>query len=330
MHNGYPDDQLHLAAHLYYLDGIGQEGVAQFLGVSQAKVSRMLALARERGIVRISVAAYEPRDHVVEEKLCKQFGLSAVAVIRTPKGATVAEARRLVGHFGAPFILELIAPGSTVALAGGRTMRELVESIPTDKTRRFTVVQAMGSVDYTVGPADAFELGRQLAYRTGGHFFALNTPAYVPDKRARDLLLAHEQIRGLWKEMKQAKAALIGIGTLENSVFVERGVYSAADRQALRNAGAIGEICGRFYDEAGRECDTPWRSRVMSIELEQVRRIPQVIAVVTGADRAAALAAAIRGRLVKALLIDDAGALALLTAEGVRAKREGREAKHAK
>lgn len=130
--------------------------------------------------------------------------------------------------------------------------------------------------------------------------------------------------------MKQAKAALIGIGTLENSVFVERGVYSAADRQALRNTGAIGEICGRFYDEAGRECDTPWRSRVMSIELEQVRRIPQVIAVVTGADRAAALAAAIRGRLVRALLIDDAGALALLTTEGARAKREEREAKHAK
>lgn len=159
-----------MAAHLYYLDGIGQEGVAQFLGVSQTKESQMLALARKRGVVRISVAAYEPRDHVVEEKLCKQFGLSAVAVIRTPKGATVAEARRLVGHFGAPFILELIAPGSTVALAGGRTMRELVESTPTDKTRRFTVVQAMGSVDYTVGLADAFELGRQLAYRTGGHF----------------------------------------------------------------------------------------------------------------------------------------------------------------
>ncbi|MCS7337340.1 MAG: transcriptional regulator [Verrucomicrobiae bacterium] len=314
MRDGYPEDQLHLAAHLYYLDGIGQEGVAQFLGVSQAKVSRMLALARERGIVRISVAAYEPRDHALEQELCKRFGLTAAAVIKTPKGASVEEARRLVGHFGAPFVLELIPPESTVALAGGRTMRELIESIPNDKTRRLTVVQAMGSVDYTVGPADAFELGRQLASRTGGHFFALNTPAYVPDKRARDLLLAHEQIRGLWKEMKQAKAALVGIGTLDNSVFVERGVYNATDRQDLRNAGAVGEICGRFYDASGHECDTPWRNRVMSIELELVRRIPQVIAVVTGADRAAALAAAIRGRLVKAVLIDDTGASALLSA----------------
>ena len=60
MSNEYSDDQLRLVARLYYLDGLGQSEVARFAKVSQAKVSRLLTVARERGIVRISVADYEP------------------------------------------------------------------------------------------------------------------------------------------------------------------------------------------------------------------------------------------------------------------------------
>jgi DNA-binding transcriptional regulator LsrR (DeoR family) len=82
--------------------------------------------------------------------------------------------------------------------------------------------------------------------------------------------------------------------------------------QDLKQCGAVGEICGRFFDAAGRECDSPWRDRVLSIDLEQVRRIPQVIGVVAGADRATAVTAAIRGGLVKSLVLDVAGAQALL------------------
>src|SRR5512147_2051675 len=123
----YADEQLRLAARLYYLDGLGQSEVARFVRVSQAKVSRLLAAARERGIVRISVAEYEPRNHELERSLRAQFGLDAVAVIKTLEGATAEDARRAVGHFGAPFVAGLVPPKSVVAIAGGRTIHELVE-----------------------------------------------------------------------------------------------------------------------------------------------------------------------------------------------------------
>jgi DNA-binding transcriptional regulator LsrR (DeoR family) len=294
------------------MDGLGQAEVAKFVKVSQAKISRLLALAKERGIVRISVAEYELRHQALEGELRKRLKLVAAAVIKTMPGSTAEEVRRTVGHFGAPFVASLMPAGSVVAIAGGRTIRDLIQPLPEDKQRRLTVVQAMGSIDYTVGPVDALELGRTLARRSGGFFLTLNTPAFVTDKRTRDSFLAHEQIRGLWRQLKQAEVALVGIGTLDNSAFVDRGVLSTADLQELRACGAVGEICGRFYDKTGRECDSPWRDRVMSIDLEQVRLIPQVIGVVTGADRAAAIAAAIRGGLVKSLVIDEAGAKALL------------------
>lgn len=312
MPHSYSDETLRLAARLYYVDGMGQAEVAQFVRVSQAKVSRLLAMARERGIVRISVAEYEPRDPALEQRLQKQFKFSAVAVIKTVEAATVDEARRALAHFGAAFVSSLIPPRSTVAIAGGRTMRELVQSLPLDAERRVTAVQAMGSVDSNVGPVDAFELGRSMARRLGGSFLTINTPAFVPDKRTRDSFLALPQIRAVWQQLNKADVVLIGIGTLDNSVFVERGVLSAGDLKKLAACGAVGEICGRFFDRNGRECDSSWRDRVISIELEHLRRTPQVIGMIAGADRAEAIRAAVKGGLIKSLIIDVPGALALL------------------
>jgi DNA-binding transcriptional regulator LsrR (DeoR family) len=313
--NDYSDETLRLAARLYYVDGLGQTEVARLVKVSQAKVSRLLALARERGIVRISVAEYEPRNTCIERELAKKLRLNSAAVIKTIEGATGEDARRAVAHFGSSFVSSLVPRDSVVAIAGGRTMRELVQHLPEDRERRVTVVQAMGSVDSSVGPVDALELGRAMARRLGGFFLTLNTPAFVPDKKTRDSFLALPQIRTVWKRLAEADVALIGIGTLDNSVFVDRGVLNKDDLAKLAARGAVGEICGRFFDRNGRECDSPWRDRVMAIELDQLRKVQQVIAMVAGADRSEAISAAARGGLLKSLIIDEAGALALLGKE---------------
>jgi DNA-binding transcriptional regulator LsrR (DeoR family) len=95
-------------------------------------------------------------------------------------------------------------------------------------------------------------------------------------------------------------------------VFIERKVLGPADLDRVRKAGAVGEILGRFYDKAGDEVQTPFRQRVVSIGLEELRRVKRVLAVVAGGNRAAAIRAAVRGGLVKSLVIDDEGAKALL------------------
>jgi DNA-binding transcriptional regulator LsrR (DeoR family) len=311
MQSHYSDEQLRLAARLYYLDRLAQSEVARFVKVSQAKVSRLLAVARERGIVRITVAEYEPRNTALERRLRKELGLNAIAVIKVLDGAKAEDARRAVGHFGAPFVGSLLRPKSVVAIAGGRTIRELVQLLPEDRERHLTVVQAMGSIDSTIGPEDAVELGRVLARRSGGRFQTLNTPAFVPDRKTRDALLGLAQIRAVRELLAEATTAIVGVGTPSNSVFVERGVLTPRDTEALAACGAVGEICGRFYDKHGRECISPWRDRVLSIELEQIRRIPHVIGVVAGGDRSAAIVAAIRGGLLKSLLVDESTALLL-------------------
>lgn len=307
----YSDDVLRMAASLYYVDGLGQTEVANLVRVSQTKISRLLAVALDRGIVRISVDQYDPRLKALEDQLCAKFGLRSAAVIKTARNATREAARQTVGHFGAPFVASLFPTAGVIAIGGGRSVAEVIHRFRRSDGRRLTVVQAMGSIDSNISPVDALELGRTLVNLWGGEFLTLSTPAFVPDKKTRDVFLGSDQIKSVWQRLRKADAALVGVGPLEQSVYSERGVLNSADVGQLRGSGAVGEICGRFFDARGNECTSPWRNRAISVELDYLRKIPQVIGVAAGPERAPAVAAAMRGGLLKSLLIDEVGAQAL-------------------
>lgn len=309
----YPDDILRMAATLYYVDNLGQTEVANFVQVSQTKISRLLAVARDRGIVRISVEQYAARNESLERQLCKAFGLKNAAVIQTPATADKQIVRQMVGHFGAPFVASLLPHGGVVALGGGRSVSNVIRRFRRGDLKRLTLVQAMGSIEANISADDAIELGRFIVSLWGGDFLRLNTPAFVPDKKTREMFLSSDQIKSVWERVRRADAALVGVGPIEQSVYLEKGVISPAAIAQLKAAGAVGEICGRFFDEKGRECDSPWRDRAISIELRDLRRVPQVIGVAAGPERAPAIASALRGGLLKTLLIDVAGARALLS-----------------
>jgi deoxyribonucleoside regulator len=171
----------------------------------------------------------------------------------------------------------------------------------------------MGNIGPSASQIDALELSRTLAHRFGGTFYTLNAPAIVQNRPTRDLFLAHEHIQLVWRMLDRLELAFVGIGSPDDSAFVERGVLDPATLADLRRAGAVGEICGRFFDAAGRECSTDYRDRVVGVELSALRATPEVVGVTNGVGRAAAVRAALAGGLVRSLVIDDRGAAALLT-----------------
>ncbi len=310
--SNYSDHQLRLAAKLYYVDGLSQTEVAKYVNVSQAHVSRLLAVAQKQGIVRIFVDEYEPRNIELEKRLKQKYGLAAAAVVKISRTMPAQNLRMAVGRFSVHFVSSFISDGCTVALSGGRTLHELITQLPPAVRNLRGVLQAMGNVDSNITPIDAQELGRLLASHFHSPFYALSSPAFIMDKADRDSFLRLDQIKGMRKRFDEVDLALVGIGSMEDSVFIERGVFTRKDLQDLRKAGAVGEICGRFFDRNGKECATVWKDRVVSIEIDQLRKIPNVICIISGVERAVALRAAIRGGLIKSLAIDEAVAEALL------------------
>ena len=304
---------LAFAARLYYQEGFSQGEVARVLSVSQAKVSRLLKEARNKGIVRIHVEDFQPYEDELQEKLQKEFSLKKAVVIRIPTPSSPEATRRSMGFLSAPRVMELLEGVKTLGITGGRSLLETVRYLPSqgwDPTLH--VVQLMGNVGAVAQESDALELGRMIARKAGGTFLSLNTPAFLADGDTRKALFRHEQVKAVRNFFKSLDAALVGIGTLEDSLFIAQGAMKPSQLKSLQAHGAVGEVCGRFFGPHGKECSTPYKDQVVSIKLEELARVPLVIGVTMGEGRAPAVAAALRGGLVKALVIDAGGAKALL------------------
>jgi len=303
------NEQLHLAARLYYVDGWDQAKVAELVRVSQAKVSRLLSLARKRGIVRITVADYDSRQRLLESELSKRMGLKNVIVIKAMEDLPVSKVREITAHFATPLIESLIPPGSVVALSGGLSLQTIIHQLPIT-SHAPTVVQAVGQMGANLNLWDAQELGRSMAEKWHGKFLLLNAPVYLPNKTACDAMLKLEQIQAIKHAMQEASVALIEIRSANNSLLADS--LGKAERDLLERTHAVGEICGRFFDHNGAECDTPLKTQSLSIEFDTLRRIPQSIGVVTGQEDALPALAAVRGGLIKSLITDESAAKALL------------------
>ncbi len=80
----------------------------------------------------------------------------------------------------------------------------------------------------------------------------------------------------------------------------------------LRQAGAVGEICSRFFDASGRPCITSLDRRMVAIDLGEFRAVPLVVGVGAGEQKARAILGAVRGGYIKSLVTDDVTAKELL------------------
>ena len=111
----------------------------------------------------------------------------------------------------------------------------------------------MGNIGPSVSRIDAIEISRELAQLVGGQFYTLTAPTFAADIHTRDTFLDHSHVRKVWELYGEMRTAFVGIGSLDDSAFIERNVLEPADIDRLRSNGAVGEICGRFYDKDGRD-----------------------------------------------------------------------------
>ena len=124
---------------------------------------------------------------------------------------------------------------------------------------------------------------------------------------------------GTVPQTREAAISPIGAGEVRLTAAARRSrprtlLPSTWDEEAeLRNGGAAGEICARFFDIEGHPCVTSLDRRMVALDLTQLRAVPLVVAVASGKHKAAAILGAVRGGYVKSLVTDDVTAVEMMT-----------------
>jgi DNA-binding transcriptional regulator LsrR (DeoR family) len=302
---------------MYFLDGRSQGDIARVLGTSRSNVSRMLSSARSTGVVEIRINDGHGRDGDLEQALSERFGLTQVRVSAFRPRADVLAA---AGELAAEWLDDTLRDGQTLAIAWGTTLQAVVSCVVVEQPRELEVVPLVGGLSIG-GPLVAVQdLVRELAGRLGATYRYLHGPALLQSEKARDALLAEPSISDVIARARSADVAMVGIGAMGSgsTLHVLRAIrLTDAQRQAFMAKNPVGDICCRFFDAEGQPIRGVVHDRVLGVELADLRRIPTVVAVATGAEKATGALAALGSGIINVLITDASLAHSLLTAAGV-------------
>ena len=301
--------QLAEIADLYYHEQQTQADIADRLGISRVKVSRLLTRAAVLGVVEFVVHRENPRNETLERELEQAFpGLRAYVV-----GPSAADLPTAIGRLAASAAEPHLVPGGTAAISYGRAVHETIRAISSNHLTDLTVVQMAGVEGATNPAVDGWDLVRYCALRLGGGYLHLPAGLFSSSVQLHDVLRADPAIATALERAARADLAIVGVGSMEitNSSLVRAGHLDAQGLAAARGAGSVGYIGGQHYDVDGRPLDELNRL-TLSLDLHSLRRVAQVMGVAHGPDKALPLLGALRGGFLTIVVTDDVAARTVL------------------
>jgi deoxyribonucleoside regulator len=307
-------DQLILdVATFYYEQRLTQEQIAKRINTSRSTVSRLLEEARERGIVHIKINYPWQRKYDLEEQLVTRFGLHEASVLVSEQKSE-EDILRGIGELAARFLDGYIVDGQLLGISYGRSIASTVAALVPSRKVDLTVVPVIGALGSDNPAIDGPDLVRRFADAYGGEYRYFPAPLLVEDIRTRDALVQMPKVYETLNLARKADIVLLGIGTLYPGVSSEIWKGYLDERQLLRlkNQGAVGHMCGQFYDAQGQVLDLEVNRRSIGIGIQTLTAIESVIAVASGVAKTEAIFGALRGKYLNILVTDEATAKAIL------------------
>lgn len=288
-------------AVLYYLEGRTQEEISQSMGLSRAKVGRLLRRARDEGIVDVRVLLHPSVSAELANELTRRFGINRALI-----GIDHADAetqRSVVAGLVATHLNRTLRDGMIVAVGMGRNVRAVADNVVAQNPRACSFVCAVGGSVRAGDYMNPDHICRRFAARFGGESETLYAPALVADRQLRAALFENDTVRQTLDRARRADVALVGVGDLsENSNMVRMGWFSPQEIAEARLSGTIGDMMGYdFFDIHGRPAAVPIQERVVGLTTAELRRIPDVIAVASENTKAAAILGALRMGVINTL-----------------------------
>ena len=298
------------AIWLYHVEGCTQNDIATQLGINRVMVVRLLADARRRNEVRITISAPLTELLLLEREMETRFCINRVIVapFADPEGDPVKVIAAAAGNF----ISREMKAGMTVGVGWGRTLFNTLPFITGATLEDFRVVSLLGGIAAArrFNPA---KFAWQFAELFQGEGFLIPAPAVVDSPETKHALLERCGLSAIFEMADNLDVALLSCGGISSLTTSYRtGYLSEADRRSLIEAGAIGDVLYNFIDEKGDLVDHEVNNRVISVNLARLRRTPERVLISGGKDKLIAMQAAITTVAPTTLILDEQTAIALL------------------
>jgi DNA-binding transcriptional regulator LsrR (DeoR family) len=295
--------QAALAARRYFIGQQTKSQIADALGVSRFKVARLIDAAIDQHIIEFVINEPDDLNAELGEAVRARYGLKAALVLDGDDMAT-SELTTPLGNLAASLLDETLADGQLVGVAWGRTLAAMARAL--GHLPKVDVVQVAGAPLGLEISQNPVELVHRLASRSGGNGYPVYGPMWTEDPVLAQRLRQEPAVATAMAKYDDIDVLVVGIGSWSPAESCLCSGFPAEWRQAALAAGVQADLCGTLIDRAGREQPSQLDTQGLTITSAQLRRIPDVIGIGGGLQKADAILAVLRGEWID-ILVTDAG-----------------------
>ncbi len=275
------------------------------------KAHRLIARAARDGLVRVFVEGPIGDCIALERGLMQGFGLASCRVV--PSGDEPGLPLRALGRAAAGFLRGVLDSGDhrVIGVGHGRTLAAMVSALPRSPAKAVRFISLLGSLPRVMA-ANPYDVIYRLADKTSADADVMPVPFLANTVEDRAVLLRQEGVAETLAAAAKATLFLIGIGEVDGQAFLpSSSAIVAREVERLRQAGAVGEALGHYFDQHGDPVETPLRDKVIGLAPDAIRG-RKAVGVAGGSGKTAAIQSVLRSTLLSGLITDEATARRLL------------------
>ncbi|GAA1484900.1 sugar-binding transcriptional regulator [Brachybacterium fresconis] len=313
------EDRALRAAVAYHLEGKTMDAVARELRVSRATVSRLLARARETGIVEITVFTPGARASQLSTELHDRHGVEAL-VVPLQERIPVEERHARTAEAAADALRQVVTSDGVLAVAWGTMTHAISLHLHPKAVTNCSVVQVNGMGNSAgIGVHYAHAMMDRFGHAFGARVQENPLPLFLDSAEVAAMLRADRLLSGVTQAIETADLFLFNVGTVTGGVPSAPHLYGNylgdAEYDTLREDGAVADIATTFFDAQGRTDPIRLNAQSTGPDLDALCAVKRRICVTSGVHKVEALSAALAGGYITDLIIDEHTAHALLDAE---------------
>jgi DNA-binding transcriptional regulator LsrR (DeoR family) len=291
------------AAWMYFVEEMTQNEIALKLGVGRVTVVRLLAAARERNEVKITIGD-RLADCVEAERLLEsRFGIDEAIVV--PLSARGADATGPVAAATGAYVSSLVRANMRIGVGWGRTLVSSLAFMNERTVENLSVVSLLGGI-MKARKFNPAEFAWRFASLFQADCYLMTAPLVVDSAATRQTLIEHCGLGDIFELAKSLDAFVLGAaGTGADATSHQSKFITNADRASVVKAGAVGDVLFNFFDADGKLVDHPINERVMSVPLDIIAKVPVRVLAAGGASKVQALVGALKMVKPTVLITDE-------------------------
>ncbi|MGI6214781.1 MAG: sugar-binding transcriptional regulator [Christensenellales bacterium] len=295
----------------YYFEDLTQSEIADLLGITRARVIKLLNIAKKTGVIQFKLKKGSNKRINLYKQLIDTFKLKDVLLI--PEVPKEKDLNTSIAQAAAMYINDIIPQDGIINIGYGDTPSKVLNHLATMAQKPISCVSLTGGVSYYLPDTKSGIFNAKL--------YLMPFPLLCASKEMASAMQNESAFTDIVRMISLSSVSVVGIGAMnESATVIKSGILSLKDLNFLKMKGAVGDVLCHFIDKNGDIVENSIEESLIAISLGMLKQMQNVIAVAGGEKKVQAIYSALVGGYFDILITDEKTAEHLITLDELNNK----------